>query len=29
VADLGGWSKAKPDVIEAIWKQRLLAELSR
>jgi sulfate transport system substrate-binding protein len=29
IDDLGGWSDAKPDIIEAIWKQRVLAELGR
>ena len=29
VHDLGGWSRAKPEIIEAIWKQRVLAELGR
>jgi sulfate transport system substrate-binding protein len=29
VSDLGGWSSAKPDVIDSIWKRRVLAELGR
>jgi sulfate/thiosulfate transport system substrate-binding protein len=29
VQDLGGWQKAKPDIIEALWKARVLAELGR
>ena len=29
VQDLGGWQKAKPDIIEALWKGRVLAELGR
>jgi sulfate transport system substrate-binding protein len=29
VDDLGGWSRAKPDIIESIWKQRVLVELGR
>ena len=29
VADYGGWSKAKPEIVDAIWKGRVLKELSR
>ncbi len=29
VADYGGWSKVKPQIVDAIWKGRVLTELSR
>ena len=29
VADYGGWSRAKPEIIDTIWKGRVLTELSR
>ena len=29
VSDLGGWTVAKADIIEAIWKQQILAEVGR
>ncbi|MFN8498996.1 MAG: sulfate ABC transporter substrate-binding protein [Anaerolineae bacterium] len=29
VADYGGWSKVKPQIIDAVWKGRVLTELSR
>ena len=29
VGDLGGWRRAKPEIIEAIWRKRVLTELGR
>lgn len=29
VADLGGWERAKPEIVDAIWKDRILPELGR
>lgn len=29
VSDLGGWQKAKPEIVEQVWKQRVLPELGK
>jgi sulfate transport system substrate-binding protein len=29
VEDFGGWSRAKPDIVEGIWRSRVLAEIGR
>src|SRR6266498_1796917 len=29
IADLGGWKRAKKEIVEAVWKERVLAELKK
>ena len=29
ILDLGGWPAAKKDIVDAIWRDRVLAELGR
>jgi sulfate/thiosulfate-binding protein len=29
IADLGGWKRAKKEIVESVWKNRVLAELKR
>jgi ABC-type sulfate transport system substrate-binding protein len=29
IADLGGWGRAKKEIVDSVWKDRVLAELKK
>jgi sulfate/thiosulfate transport system substrate-binding protein len=29
IADLGGWKRAKKEIVESVWKDRVLAEIKK